>query len=150
MLANSGPGSPGNETITFGYATQYQLSQFQKANSIAPATGRFGPATRALVLSMEPASAPTHFVFDEPLQEGEENPEVLELQEYLNDEGFEVAVSGPGSKGDETDYFGYATEKALVEFQDAHAAQILAPHGLTHGTGYFGSATIAYIDGSAQ
>ena len=31
MLANYGPGSPGNETELYGNATQYQLIQFPKA-----------------------------------------------------------------------------------------------------------------------
>jgi hypothetical protein len=51
-LANFGPGSPGNETLKFGYATQYQLVQLQKAHDITPATGYFGPKTRVILLSM--------------------------------------------------------------------------------------------------
>jgi hypothetical protein len=49
QLANYGPGSPGNETTKFGYATQYQLAQFQKQHSITPATGYFGPLTRKIL-----------------------------------------------------------------------------------------------------
>ena len=52
QLANYGPGSPGNETTKFGYATQYQLAQFQKAHTITPAVGYLGPKTRAALASL--------------------------------------------------------------------------------------------------
>jgi len=47
VVANSGGGSPGNETVFFGPATRSALIRFQKANTIAPAIGYFGPITRA-------------------------------------------------------------------------------------------------------
>jgi hypothetical protein len=49
VLANYGPGSPGNETNKFGSATRYELGQFQKANGITPSAGYFGPVTRKFV-----------------------------------------------------------------------------------------------------
>jgi peptidoglycan hydrolase-like protein with peptidoglycan-binding domain len=49
ILANSGPGAPGNETQKFGDVTKYQLSQFQQANAITPAAGYLGPKTRAFI-----------------------------------------------------------------------------------------------------
>ena len=48
-VAESGPGSPGNETSRFGNATRSALIKFQKANGITPAAGYFGPKTRAAV-----------------------------------------------------------------------------------------------------
>lgn len=56
QLASYGPGSPGNETDLFGLATQYQLAQFQKANGL-PATGFFGPLTRAAIAGMSTTTA---------------------------------------------------------------------------------------------
>lgn len=50
-VADTGPGSKGSETATFGYATQAALVGFQKANKISPAVGYFGPKTRALIKS---------------------------------------------------------------------------------------------------
>ena len=47
ILAATGPGSPGNETTKFGLLTKQALIKFQKANSITPAVGFFGPVTRA-------------------------------------------------------------------------------------------------------
>jgi peptidoglycan hydrolase-like protein with peptidoglycan-binding domain len=66
---------------------------------------------------------------------------VIELQQYLNAHGFTLAASGPGSPGQETDYFGSLTYTALAAFQNAHASALLTPVGLTQGTGYFGPAT---------
>ncbi|MBK5961297.1 hypothetical protein CCR97_24270 [Rhodoplanes elegans] len=48
-VAASGNGSPGNETTTFGPATRRALAKFQAANGIAPASGFFGPKTRAFI-----------------------------------------------------------------------------------------------------
>jgi hypothetical protein len=48
IVAQSGPGSPGNETSIFGTNTYRTLIKFQKANKL-PATGYLGPLTRALI-----------------------------------------------------------------------------------------------------
>ena len=45
--------------------------------------------------------------------------DVKELQKYLNSNGFIVSEVGYGSIGNETEYFGPATHKALVCFQQA-------------------------------
>jgi len=51
ILADSGPGSPGNETEKFGALTRGALIRFQKAKNISPAIGYFGPITRGVVLN---------------------------------------------------------------------------------------------------
>jgi hypothetical protein len=48
---------------------------------------------------------------------GNTDPEVKMLQQFLNIRGYTVTVSGPGSPGKETDYFGNATKSALIKFQ---------------------------------
>jgi peptidoglycan hydrolase-like protein with peptidoglycan-binding domain len=47
-VAESGPGSPGNESAYFGPATEKALARLQSALGINPAIGYFGPETRAL------------------------------------------------------------------------------------------------------
>lgn len=47
VLAKSGAGSPGNETIVFAGATQRALVRYQKDNGVRPAVGYFGVLTRA-------------------------------------------------------------------------------------------------------
>lgn len=49
VVAQSGGGSPGNETTKFGMATRKALASFQESHNITPAVGYFGPKTRAYV-----------------------------------------------------------------------------------------------------
>jgi len=51
IISNSGAGSPGNETTTFGGLTRQALIKFQKDSGIRPAVGLFGPVTRAFISS---------------------------------------------------------------------------------------------------
>ena len=57
---------------------------------------------------------------------------------FLNCIGFSLALSGPGSVGQETDVFSARTRAALIRFQEFHAESILAPLHLSKGTGIFG------------
>lgn len=54
------------------------------------------------------------------LKKGSKGKEVKALQEYLNENGFPVAASGPGSPGKETESFGPATEAAVKRWQKAN------------------------------
>ncbi len=82
-----------------------------------------------------------NFAFTVDLKLDMVHPQVKELQKFLNNNGFVIASTGPGSPGNETTIFGDLTEIALKKFQEAHRAEILTPLGLTEATGYFGSAT---------
>jgi peptidoglycan hydrolase-like protein with peptidoglycan-binding domain len=86
------------------------------------------------------------FSFTKNLAVGDNDPEVKLLQEYLNENGFVVAQSGPGSPGHETTLFGAGTKAALIKFQEAYADILLRPSGLSHGTGIFGKATRDFIN----
>ena len=52
-IAATGPGSHGKESTYFGNATRAALIKFQKTRSITPASGFFGPITRAAVNSIQ-------------------------------------------------------------------------------------------------
>lgn len=73
------------------------------------------------------------FSFDINLFVGNSGEIVTQLQEALTDNG---VYSGPV-----TGYFGPLTKGGVVAFQEKYAADILAPLGLTRGTGYFGPST---------
>ena len=82
------------------------------------------------------------YTFTRNLSLGSSGADVKKLQEFLNtDSSTLVAVSGAGSKGRETNYFGPATKRAVAKFQNKYASEVLAPYGLTSGTGYFGPST---------
>lgn len=64
---------------------------------------------------------------------GSQGEDVRELQRWLNANGFQVAKTGPGSPGKETDYYGPATTAAVVKLQKVN--KILPAEG------YFGPIT---------
>jgi hypothetical protein len=51
-VANSGPGSVGNETEYFGSLTQQALIRFQQENEVSPAVGYYGQLTRAALFEV--------------------------------------------------------------------------------------------------
>tara|TARA_B100000508_G_scaffold60333_2_gene47538 strand:+ start:81683 stop:85054 length:3372 start_codon:yes stop_codon:yes gene_type:complete len=84
------------------------------------------------------------YTWTRSLTTGDSGADVLALQQFLNsDAATSIAASGVGSAGNETDYFGGLTASAVAKFQDKYASEVLAPVGLSAGTGYFGSSTRA-------
>jgi hypothetical protein len=53
VVAASGAGSAGMETMTFGGLTRAALAKFQAANHISPAVGFLGPITRAAIAAIQ-------------------------------------------------------------------------------------------------
>lgn len=67
------------------------------------------------------------------LVSGVEDPQVKDLQRLLNDIGYQLSTSGPGSAGQETDFFGAKTRAAVKGFQ---CQQNIVCDGGRYSTGY--------------
>ncbi len=76
----------------------------------------------------------TAYQFTQNLKLGSIGDEVKALQKFLNLKGFKLAETGPGSLGQETNYFGYMTWNALKTYQEANPS-ILTNVGITNGVG---------------
>lgn len=62
--------------------------------------------------------------------------DVKALQAFLNDNGYKIASTGPGSQGNEILYFGQKTASALAKFQKANNLPM---------TGYLGTMTRSFL-----
>ncbi len=119
---------------SFG-ADQQTLSNVEAAlRGQAPAGGNAGAGS---------VSSVCPYQWQRNLGPGDTGEDVKKLQQFLNERGFTVASSGPGSPGNETTYYGSRTGAAVKQFQEAYASEILAPLGLSEGTPYFWTRTRA-------
>jgi peptidoglycan hydrolase-like protein with peptidoglycan-binding domain len=69
------------------------------------------------IIQITPTIQEIKFIFTKNLKKGMIDNEVKELQKFLNAHGFQIALTGPGSKGFETTTFGSLTKKVLIKFQ---------------------------------
>ncbi|MBI1975270.1 MAG: peptidoglycan-binding protein [Parcubacteria group bacterium] len=76
--------------------------------------------------------------FSRSLYVGVSGDDVMCLQKYLNGAGYQIASSGAGSPGSETQYFGSLTKAAVAKWQ---AANSVSP-----AVGYFGVISRAKYD----
>ena len=73
---------------------------------------------------------------------GSSGPMVACLQALLNqDPDTMLSADGPGSPGNETQYYGIITDAEVILFQQKYASTILAPAGLSTETGMVGPNT---------
>jgi len=76
------------------------------------------------------ASVPASLLSSGNLTVGSKGAAVMDLQKFLNGNGYPVSASGAGSPGNESSYFGSATKAALAKWQ--------AAAGISPASGFFG------------
>ncbi len=76
---------------------------------------------------------PSSSTFTRDLYADTTGSDVRALQIYLNTNGYIITPSGPGSPGNESDYFGNLMQAALIKFQQ--------DRGIIPASGYFGELT---------
>ena len=92
------------------------------------------------------ASSASKVLFTKDLRLGDISAEVKLLQQFFNSNNYPITLKGPGSKNNETTYFGSLTKAAVIRFQEANSSSILKPLGLTKGTGIFGASTRNFVN----
>ncbi len=121
----------------------YEFS-FTTGNSSGGSGSRSGGtvlSSKVFVPTLNPVASNTEskYVFTRDLKIGSTGEDVKELQKFLNKKGFTVALSGPGSLGNESTTFGPRTKAALIKFQQANA--------ISPSMGYFGIKTRNTVNG---
>ena len=115
-----------------------QLAALQAGSGATVVTAQ--PSVGSVVSTRGNAACP--YTWTRNLSIGSSGDDVRQLQRFLNgNPQTRVAVSGVGSAGNETNYYGPATARAVSRFQEMYAAQILTPLGLSSGTGGFYTST---------
>ncbi len=90
------------------------------------------------------------FILLRNLSLGSYGEDVRQLQIFLNkDPGTRIQDAGPGSPGQETQYFGLLTRDAVIRFQEKNADKILYLNGLSAGTGVVGPSTRAVLSSAS-
>lgn len=90
---------------------------------IAPRMQTIYPDGRVVYLDAlppQPAATSKTLIITKQLSLGDESPQILSLQKYLNTHGYILANYGPGSVGLETSRYGLATKNAVLRFQKAN------------------------------
>lgn len=105
----------------------------QKANELLEQTGFVIPEGKSI--REKPIKKQGATAFKKDLKYRQESAEVKELQKCL---ALDPKIY---PEAETTGYFGPATKRAVIRFQEKYAAQILKPWGFTEGTGIVGKTT---------
>lgn len=143
----SGPSAPGwDSNLPDGGCTRSTAAPAATTQSAAVPT----EAVHTAPLSAQGAAACPGYTFTRTLRQGSRGEDVRALQRLLNCLGFRIAETGPGAPGEESGYFRRLTREAVVRFQEAYAADILAPVGEDAGTGVFAEYSRLKLTGLTQ
>ncbi|KKT55333.1 MAG: Peptidoglycan-binding domain 1 protein [Candidatus Giovannonibacteria bacterium GW2011_GWB1_44_23] len=115
------------------YYAVFSLDRNLSSSILAQASASLGQMSNqsieqslAKVVSTPALSLPKfRFVFTRFLQSGSRHEEVKNLQTLLNSLSLNVASQGPGSQGQETDFFGSLTASAVKKFQAKYGIEQL-------------------------
>lgn len=134
LVLTAVPAAVAGQTIEELQAQIQQLmQQIAQLQGTTPGTGITG--------------VPAGFTFTANMGQGATGEQVRYLQIVLNsDADTRVAQTGAGSPGSETTTYGPLTAAAVSRFQQKYASEILAPLGLTSGTGFVGASTRAKLN----
>jgi hypothetical protein len=135
MIVGSGPLAPSAAGVS-GNVNPHPRIDYPNGATVylvATTTASTSPPKAPRTAPAEPAIS---YEFSINRQLWSEGPDILALQQFLNAHGFTIATTGPGSPGQETDFFGLKTYQALAKFQAAHNLP---------ATGYLGPLTRALI-----
>jgi hypothetical protein len=124
---SSSSSSSGGSTVQSQVASLIAMGQIDQANALK--------AKWYWLFPQASASSTATTVRD--LKLGMTGNDVLQLQKFLNTQGYTLAATGAGAPGSETTIFGSRTRTALAKFQ---AGNTVAP-----AIGYFGPITRAKI-----
>ena len=128
------------ELLTQIQGLQQLIAQLQGGQTTTPTTPT-APTTGT------PAACAAVTSFARNLTLGSSGADVKCLQALLNaDPVTQVAASGVGSAGQESEYFGPLTRAAVISFQNKYSSEVLAPVGLNAGTGFVGTQTRAKLN----
>ena len=114
-------------------------SFFSSGSSSDDSTTQDDPVVeqRVVVEQQPPAEQQTR-TFTRNLGAGDIGDDVRRLQVFLNQNGFTIADTGPGSPGSETTYYGSLTTQAVARYQQAN--------GIQPAVGSFGPITRAHVN----
>lgn len=131
--------------LVFGFAFSFAApANAQSINDLQAQIQALLAQIQALQGGTTTGGSCVNFTFTTNFRQGQSGAEVMQIQKFLNASAdTRVSVSGAGSPGNETSYFGPATRAAVIKFQNKYAADILTPVGLTAGTGNWYASTRA-------